>query len=381
VYPLGITKTKSLSQENPIMFFVGIDQHKRHLTICVRDEQGEIALRRQVSTKWEEVDRFLELLRERAVEHGGYVAVMEVCGFNGWLIKRLEQWGCKRVCVISAPDRVRQKTDRRDAARLSELLWINRDRIAEGLGLVHISEVYRPTEQEQYDRQLTHLRYRLGCALTRAKNSIKGILRRHNLEQECPTKGGFTRAALRWLNHVKLPKLDRLELDMRLAEYHLCAQQLADVTAMIEKRAAKNTDVRRIRTMPKPGAYTALALVAHIGDIERFPHAQSLCNYFGITPGCRNSGDTDRPGCITKAGHPFIRFLLAQMVLHALRGDPGLRKWYQRVKRRRGSKVARVAVMRRLCESIWHMLTKKEDYLPVDCRGNGNGKEACRSAA
>ena len=157
---------------------------------------------------------------------------------------------------------------------------------------------------------------------------------------------------MRWLRVVELPGLDRLELDMRLTEYRLYAQQLADVAAMIEKRAAKNAEVRRIRTIPKPGAYTALALVAHIGPIERFPHARSLSNYFGITPGCRNSGDTDRPGSITKAGHPFIRFLLAQMVLHALRGDSGLRRWYRRVKRRRGSKVARVAVMRRLCESI-----------------------------
>ncbi len=363
------------------MLFVGIDQHKRHLTICVRDEQGQITLRRQVSTKWEEVDRFLASLQKRAAEHGGYVAVMEVCGFNGWLIKRLKQCGCRQVCVIKAPDRARQKTDRRDAAKLSELLWINRDRIAAGQSLLHVSEVYQPTEQEQRDRQLTHLRYRLGRALTRTKNSIKGILRRHNLEQECPTKGGFTQAALRWLDVVELPELDRLELDMRLTEYRLYAQQLAYVTAMIERRAAKNAGVRRIRTIPKPGAYTALALVAHIGPIERFPHARSLSNYFGITPGCRNSGESNRPGNITKAGHPFIRFLLAQMVLHALRGDPGLRRWYQRVKRRRGSKVARVAVMRRLCESIWHMLSKKEDYQYVDCRGDGAGKQACRSAA
>jgi len=363
------------------MLFVGIDQHKRHLTVCVRDEQGDIVVRRQVSTQWEEVDRFIVSLQERAAEHGGYVAVMEVCGFNGWLIKRLEQSGCKRVCVIRAPDRVRQKTDRRDAAKLSELLWINRDRIAAGQSLVHVAEVYQPTEQEQYDRQLTHLRYRLGRGLTRTKNSIKGILRRHNLEQECPTKGGFTQAAVRWLKVVKLPELDRLELDVRLAEYGLYAQQHADAEAMIEKRAAKNAEVRRIRTMPKPGAYTALALVAHIGPIERFPHARSLSNYFGITPGCRNSGESDRPGSITKAGHPFIRFLLAQMVLHALRGDPGLRRWYRRVKRRRGSKVARVGVMRRLCESLWHMLSKKEDYRPVDCRGDGDGKRACRPAA
>ena len=51
--------------------------------------------------------------------------------------------------VISAPDRVRQKTDRRDAAKLSELLWINRDRIAAGQKLVHVSVVYQPTEEEQ----------------------------------------------------------------------------------------------------------------------------------------------------------------------------------------------------------------------------------------
>jgi len=304
-----------------------------------------------------------------------------VCGFNGWLIKRLEQWGCRRVYVISAPERARQKTDRRDAAKLSELLWINRDRIAAGQSLVHVSEVYQPAEQEQYDRQLTHLRYRLGRASTRAQNSIKGILRRHNLEQECPTKGFFTRAALRWLKTVALSPLDRMELDMRLSEYLLVAEHLAETEALIEKRAAENPQVRRIRTMPKPGPYTALALAAHIGPISRFPRAQSLSNYFGITPGCRNSGNTDRPGSITKAGHPFIRFLLGQMVLHALRGDPGLRRWYRRVKRRRGSKVARVAVMRRVCESLWHMLSKQEDYRYVDDRGTQQRPSAARRPA
>lgn len=363
------------------MLFVGIDQHKRHLTVCVRDEQGQIVSRRQVRTRWEEVDRWLEDLREQGTPDGGYVAMVEVCGFNDWLIERLGRGGCRRVYVISAPDRVRQKTDRRDAARLSELLWINRDRIAADQSLVHVKVVYLPTEQEQYDRQLTHLRHRLGRALTRAKNSIKGILRRHNLEQACPTKGGFTKAALKWLKAVPLPELDRFELDFRLDEYELFKKQLSEVTRQIENRAQRHPTVRRLRTVPKIGAYTGLALAAHIGPIERFPRSQSLANYFGITPGCRNSGNSDRPGNITKAGHPFVRFLLAQMVLHALRGDPGLRRWYGQVKRRRGSKVARVAVMRRLCESIWQMLTKNEDYVAVNDRGRQGDDEARRPAA
>ena len=73
------------------MPFVGIDQHERHLTICEREEQGEIALRRQVGTKWEVVDQFLAALQRRAADQDGYVAVVEVCGFNDWLIKRLKQ--------------------------------------------------------------------------------------------------------------------------------------------------------------------------------------------------------------------------------------------------------------------------------------------------
>ena len=49
------------------MLDVGIDQHERHLTICARDEQGNIVLQRQVSTQWEKIDRFLEALRSRGV--------------------------------------------------------------------------------------------------------------------------------------------------------------------------------------------------------------------------------------------------------------------------------------------------------------------------
>jgi len=363
------------------MLFVGIDQHKRHLTICVRNEQGEIVLRRQVSTRWATIETFLASLQDRSGPHGGYVAILEVCGFNGWLVEHLGRWGCRRSVVISAPPAIRTKTDRRDAARLSELLWINRDRLANGQRLVHVREVYMPNEEEQYDRQLTHLRYRLGRALTRSKNSMQGILRRHNLEQGCPTKGAFTRAAMKWLRSVELPPLDRMELDIRLIEYDFHSGQIASVQAEIEARAEANDDVPLLRSLGRMGAYTALALTAHIGPIERFPTARSLSHFFGLTPGCRNSGASDRPSGITKAGHPLVRFLLGQQVLHALRTDAGLRMWYRRVKRRRGSKIARVAVMRRLCESIWYILSKREPYRPVGSSVEGVNDQAPRSAA
>ena len=59
----------------------------------------------------------------------------------------------------------------------------------------------------------------------------------------------------------------------------------------------------------------------------------------------------------------MVRFILGQMVLHSLRRDPAMKAWYMKIKKRRGSKIARVAVMRRMATIIWHMLTHNEPYV------------------
>ena len=162
--------------------------------------------------------------------------------------------------------------------------------------------------------------------------------------------------------------MDRMEMNTYLAQYRLLVSQVKEMQDEIDRRAQRKpvrARVRRVRTLPRIGNYTALALLAYIGSIKRFPNARSLANFFGLTPGCRNSGSSDRLGRITKAGHPLVRFLLGQMVLHVLRDDPWMRSWYQTIKRRRGTKIARVAVMRRLCEALWHMLTDEQDYRPA----------------
>lgn len=347
------------------MLYVGIDLHKRSLAVCARNDQGDVVLRRQVGTRWADIDLFLQALRERACPDGGYLAVLEVCGFHEWLLAWLKQSGCSGAYVVAAPPRVRNKTDHRDAAKLSDLLWINRERIAGGGRLIELRVVYQPSEQEEHARHLTHLRLRLGQRQTSIKNQIHHLLLRHNLSQDCPTKGLFTVQGLKWLDRVVLPELDRFELDGLLEHLRLYRRQIQEVDRRIREMAAQNAAISLIRTLPRLGEYTALALWAHLGPIARFPTARSVAHYFGITPGCRNSGPTERPGSITKAGHPMVRFLLAQYVLHALRGDPGLREWYRKIKRRRGSKIARVAVMRRLCEALWHMLSRQEHYRPL----------------
>ena len=117
--------------------------------------------------------------------------------------------------------------------------------------------------------------------------------------------------------------------------------------------------------MPGLGHYSAVAISSRIGAIDRFRRPDSLANFFGLTPGCRNSGEaTQRLGSITKQGSRLVRFLLNQAVIKVLRFDGEMRTWFKRIKKRRGSKIARVAVMRRLATILWHMVTHNEPYMP-----------------
>lgn len=345
------------------MLYLGIDQHRKQVTVNVRDEEGHVVIARQVSTQWERIRAFFAQLRERAEAAGGFIAIVEVCGFNDWLIGLLKEYGCHDIALVQTAARSRKKTDRRDAAILAELLWINRQRLAHGEKLQHLRRVTIPSPQDAQDRQLTALRKRLGECRTRTLNKIQRILLRHNLQQECPTKGLQTHLAATWLKQLKLNEGDRLELDFLLAQWKLWDEQIDDVDKRICQRFPKSLEARLISSIPGARDYTALALASRVAGIQRFPRPSSLGNYWGVTPGCRNSGDaTQRLGSITKEGSAIARFLLGQLVLHVLRKDRQMKDWYRRIKHRRGAKIARVAVMRRLTTILWHMLPTKQTY-------------------
>jgi transposase len=346
------------------MLYLGIDLHRKQLTVSVRNEKGDVILRRQVSTRWERVREFLEWIKAEAEREGGFVAILETCGFEDWLIGLLKEYGCREVVLIQPEKRSKKKTDRRDAHAMSELLWVNRQRLLASQKIQGVRQVRLVTAEEQQDRQITATRQRAGRQRTRTINQIKYILRRHNLEWECPTKTFETKKVRKWLREVALPTVERLEMNHLLTQWDLWDQQIEELEKVIVERFQKNATAQILATAPGVSAYSGLALAARIGPIENFPRPRSLANYWGLTPGCRNSGEaTDRLGSITKQGSPMARFILGQLVIHVLRKDAWMRAWYGRIKRRRGSKIARVAVMRRLATIFWHMVKHNERYV------------------
>src|SRR4029453_17123856 len=160
------------------------------------------------------------------------------------------------------------------------------------------------------------------------------------------------------------PEIDHLEMTHLLSNLQQVQQRMKELEQVIARRHGVSKEAAILSSMPgMGGGFTAMSLACRVGRVERFPRAHSLANYWGLTPGCRNSGENNqRLGRITKAGSSTARWLLAQLVHKVLRRDGRLREWFKRIKRRRGSTIARVAVMRKLATIIWHMLSKRKTY-------------------
>jgi transposase len=288
------------------MLYLAIDQHSKQITVCVRNSEGDTVLSRQVSTRPEKIEACFQQLTGMDSE---FMAILEVCGFNDWLIEELRKWNCQEIVLIHPEKPSKRKTDRRDARKLGDLLWLNRERLAAGEPVHGLRRVYIVTQKEREDRQLTALRKTLGQRRTRTLNKIHRIINRHNLMWDYPTKSFQTQAGRRWLEKLKLPEIDRLEMDMLLKEWKSWDEQIAQVDEKIVERVNHREPgeicnaTQILMTAPGVSYYSGLTLSSRIGPIERFPRPRSLANYFGLTPGCRNSGNAqDRLGSITKEG-------------------------------------------------------------------------------
>jgi hypothetical protein len=165
--------------------------------------------------------RFIEFFSKLQEQSGeeGFIAVIEVCGFNDWLLETLPQYGAIDVVLIQPKKRPKVKTDRCDANSLSELLWINRDRIKQRMPIRGVRRVVVPDPIHIENQRITMIRQQTGRQRTRTTNPIKHILRRHNLQWSLPTKTFPTVKAIAWLKTVTLPTWDRLEMDYHLEEF------------------------------------------------------------------------------------------------------------------------------------------------------------------
>ncbi len=111
-----------------------------------------------------------------------------------------------------------------------------------------------------------------------------------------------------------------------------------------------------LTTIPSMGYYSALLAKSEIGGVNRFRSAKQLCAYAGLVPLTYASGNTCFHGHITKQGSRWLRSILIEAAIHAVKRPGVLRRFYFRVERKRGGQIAKVAEARKLLEWIHHIL-------------------------
>ena len=107
--------------------------------------------------------------------------------------------------------------------------------------------------------------------------------------------------------------------------------------------------------LPGVGQFTALVMLAEIGDITRFPSARKLASWAGLTPTVRGSDLTVRHGHISKQGSAWLRWVLNQAAQTAKR-SPEFAATYAAITKRRGKKIATTAIARKLLTRAYHLL-------------------------
>ena len=110
------------------------------------------------------------------------------------------------------------------------------------------------------------------------------------------------------------------------------------------------------------GVLTALAFELVIGTSERFHCGKQIASYVGLVPSEESSGDRRRLGHIRKQGNSLLRFLLVEAAQVTVRSQPQWRSKFFHLAMRRGRKIAKVAMARKLAVHLYWMWRKGLDY-------------------
>jgi transposase len=153
---------------------------------------------------------------------------------------------------------------------------------------------------------------------------------------------------------------------------------IAELTQAIEQEAEKCPEAQRLMTHPGVGPLTALAFVLILGRADRFQCGKQIACYLGLVPLEESSGERRRLGHITKQGNSLLRFLLVEGAQVTERSDQEWRSKYFHLAMRRGRKIAKVAMARRLAIQMYWMMRKGWDYEQVKKFGSHAGQPGHR---
>ena len=323
------------------MVYIGIDLHRKRSQVAALDDQGELLFNRRVPTRPAELFEVLASTGEAPVE-----VVFEATFVWGWLADLLADAGIPthmaHPLATKAISSGRVKNDSVDAKTLAHLLRTNL-----------LPEAWLAPPPAREARRLVRMRAALVRIRARLKNQVHAMLAEHGVAVEMSDL--FGSSGRRLLSELRLPPISQQRLEACLRLIDRVSEEVALADQHVKTLFARDPLVERLLPIPGIGITIAATIVAEVWDVSRFSTSDQLCSWAGLTPSEHTRADNVRRGHISKQGSRWVRWVMVEAATHALR-DPELRQLFLRVAKRRGVKIARVAVARRLLTLAYYAL-------------------------
>ncbi len=330
------------------MRWVGLDLHKRYITACALDDDGQVvAEHRRLPADAVPLVAWLQALGDAVT------VAMEATLYWAWLHDQLS--GAGMAAVAAHPYQVkliwqaRCKTDPIDARKLADLLRTNL-----------LPAIWVPDAEVRARRKLLRGR----AYLVRLRTSLKNRIHGHLTAENCRTTVTdlYGRAGRAWLRTVELSPMGRLQVNLLLELVDALDERIGRLDDRVKRLVKDDPVARRLQTWPGIGTFGAALLLAEIGTIHRFRSSHELAAYAGLTPSTQSSGDKTRHGSVGRAGSPWLKWILIEIV-QSLKLAPGpVGQQYQKLLRSKGKAKATVAAARKLCCYLYWCLVEGWSY-------------------
>jgi len=279
------------------------------------------------------------------------------------------------VCLVIAPTQIS-----RSAADRVKTNRIDSRKLAEDLRGGKIKSIHVPDRTYRDLRHLVHLREILVRNQAATKVRIKLLLLLEGIKFPAFTaKERWSAAVLSRIQSLQTGFEVRFKLDHYLAALQFYKDQLRTINKELFRFCKETSDLwhclKLLCTIPGIGPVVSLYVLARIGDWRYLTSSRQIAHLLGMVPVEHSTGDRIRKGAISRMGDATTRSKLVESAWMAVRKDPELMDFYQRIKARNpsdfGSRKAAVAVARKLTTRIYAVLKYQRPYLIRDLSASG----------
>ena len=330
------------------MYYLGIDHHKRYSQVAVMDEKGTVRSNGKIANE----KKAFALLKEYYKEPCR--AVIEAGRNWGMMYDLLEELDIKT--VVGHPLKIRAiadakiKSDSIDAKTLAHLLRADL-----------IPQVHVPSKEVREQKNLLRHRLWLVRLQTMTKNRIHQLIDRNHVKRP-KVKNIFGVAGRTFLKGLSLSPIDQKLLKDHLELLDNLHQHIRKTEVWIGKELKDNPYISILLSLPGFGKVLSALAALEIDNINRFRTPAKFASYSALIPSTFASGGKVYHGDLIPGGNRWLKYVFIEASWVSIRTSGYCRFYFEKMKDRKNSNVAIVALARRLSEIVYRCLKEKRAY-------------------